>query len=79
MFYTHEFGDNHYDVNASFLNMPATSWTTRGVDIGRDAVVFGLGANYKLGENTDLFLDYSLSAMQSQISQGVNLGVRFAW
>jgi len=79
LFYAHEFGDNHYDVNASFLNLPTTGFKTRGAKFGRDSVIFGLGASYQLSEGTRLFLDYNINAMESQISQGLNAGISFQW
>ncbi len=66
-------------VKPRFCHAPALGFQLRGVEVGRDAVVIGVGADYKLGENTNMFLDYNVSATESQINQGINLGVRFAW
>lgn len=79
LFYAHEFGDNHYDVNASFLNMPVSRFSTHGAEFGRDSVVFGLGGDYKFSESTRVFLNYNVSAMDALINQGINAGVVFQW
>ena len=78
MFYTHEFGDDTYDVNATFLNSGSSisSFRMKGWKMDRDAGVFGVGVGYDITKAWRVYLDYA-AEVSSDIYHNLNAGVQF--
>ena len=73
MFYTHEFCDDRYEVNAmlgsSFIRV-------RGWKMDRDAGVFGAGIGYSITEQWSVYADYAAD-VSDKVRHNVNMGVTF--
>lgn len=73
MFYTHEFCDDRYGVNAmlgsSFIRV-------RGWKMDRDAGVFGAGIGYSITEQWSVYADYAAD-VSDKVRHNVNMGVTF--
>ncbi len=78
MFYTHEFGDESYDVNASFLNSGSaiSSFRVKGWEMDRDAGIFGIGVGYDISKAWSVYLDYA-AEVSSDVYHNLNAGVKF--
>ncbi len=77
-FWSHEFGDNTYDVDyriAAANFMPKTKY--KGEEINRNAAILGIGAQYKFSDDISAFLDYSATVRDDYLSHGLNIGAQF--
>lgn len=78
MFYTHEFGDDSYDLNAMFMNSPSltNSFRMRGLEMDRDSGIFGFGVGYDITKAWRIYLDYA-AEVTGDVYHNVNAGVQF--
>ena len=78
MFYTHEFGDNSYDLNAMFINSSSlmNTFRMRGLEMDRDSGIFGVGVGYDITKAWRVYLDYA-AEVTGDVYHNVNAGVQF--
>ena len=78
MFYTHEFGDNSYDLDAMFINSSSlmNTFRMRGLEMDRDSGIFGVGVGYDITKAWRVYLDYA-AEVTGDVYHNVNAGVQF--
>ena len=73
MFYTHEFCDDRYGVNAV---LGSSVMRVRGWKMDRDAGVFGAGVGYSITEQWRVYADYA-AEVSGEVYHNVNAGITF--
>ncbi len=79
LLYTHEFGDDSYDINSMFLNQnlaTSTMFRAKGTEFDRDAGIFGVGAGYNINARWRVYIDYA-AEFSSDVSHNLNLGAQY--
>ena len=78
LLYAHEFADDSYDIDSSFLNLnsAATMLRSRGTNFDRDTGLFGVGAGYNIDKHWRIYLDYAVE-FSSDLSHNLNLGAQY--
>ncbi|MDX8415965.1 autotransporter family protein, partial [Intestinicryptomonas porci] len=78
LLYAHEFADDSYDIDSSFLNLnsTATMLRSRGTNFDRDTGLFGVGAGYNIDKHWRIYLDYAVE-FSSDLSHNLNLGAQY--
>ncbi len=76
--YTHEFADDSYDFDATFMQGPTSfgSFRVRGNEVDRDACIMSVGTGYSFNENWSAYFDYS-AEITSDVFHNINLGVQY--
>jgi outer membrane autotransporter protein len=77
--WTHEFLDIEPGVVESFATPGGGPFAVRGVTLGRDALVLGLGLRVPVSTRADLFFGYDANVGSRQTAHGGNLGLQVAW
>jgi subtilase-type serine protease len=77
--WNHEFLDRAATLDARLLGVDGGGFAARGVAIGRDSAVLGIGASSALNANTDLRLDYDATLNADRTDQAVSLALHVAW
>ncbi len=78
LFYTHEFGDNSYDLNTSVVGVTtgANSLRVKGWEMDRDAAIIGIGLGYDIARHWNAYFDYS-AEISEDVYHNLNIGVKY--
>lgn len=77
--WAHEFGDDRYDMDARFADMPAEAFNVRSDDVARDSALLGFGITGNWGQNTQLLVFYDATIRESYTEHALTGGLRFTW
>lgn len=73
MFYTHEFCDDRYGINAV---IGSSVTRVNGWKMDRDSGVFGAGAGYNITQQWRIHADYA-AEVSGEVYHNVNAGITF--
>lgn len=75
----HEFLDNDYIVDGSFVGSPTAAFTIKTDKASRDRVAAGLGITWAAGTNLSLALAYDTTLSEGWTSHTASLGLSYRW
>jgi T5SS/PEP-CTERM-associated repeat protein/autotransporter-associated beta strand protein len=75
----HEFLDDSHILDASFVGQTGGAFAVSGVNVDRDAAIFGVGMKYALSDNSSLYANYDLLLSQNYTAHAGLGGFQYAW
>ncbi len=77
--WNHEFLDASQTISGSLLGVPGSSFSTTGINFGRDSALIGAGLSADINANAKVFVDYDgkLSARLQEHSVSGGMRMRF--
>jgi len=75
----HEFADNDYSSNASFIRYPASSFTVKTDAAPRDSAAISLGMAWTIRDNLDIALTYESTTSGDRMQNAGSLWLRYIW
>ena len=77
--WSHEFLDASQTITAALVGVPGSTFSTTGINFGRDAALVGAGLSLELSPDAKVFVDYDgkLGSRLQEHSVSGGLRVRF--
>lgn len=77
--WVHEFGDDRYEMDARYADVPADEYNVRSDSVDRDSALLGVGVTARMGERTQLVFFYDALVKSAYTEHALTAGLGYVW